>query len=38
MMSRAGLEPLKAAWHDDRLRLWMKGGMLRMMPFSLEFH
>jgi protease-4 len=38
MMSRAGLEPLKAAWRDDRLRVWMKGGMLRMMPFSMEFH
>jgi len=37
MMSRAGLEPLKAAWRDDRLRVWMRGGMLRMMPFSLEF-
>ena len=38
LMSRAGLEPLKAAWHDDRLRVWMKGGMLRMMPFAIEFH
>jgi protease-4 len=37
MLSRAGLEPLRAAWHDDRLRLWMRGGMLRMMPFSIEF-
>jgi protease-4 len=35
--ARSGLEPLKAAWRDDRLRVWMKGGMLRMMPFSLEF-
>ncbi len=38
MLSRTGLEPLKAAWRDDRLRVWMRGGMLRMMPFSLEFH
>jgi protease-4 len=38
MMSRAGLEPLRAAWHDDRLRVWRKGGMLRMMPFSIEIH
>jgi protease-4 len=38
MLSRAGLEPLRAAWHDDRLRVWMKGGMLRMMPFSIEIH
>lgn len=37
LISRSGLEPLKAAWHDDRLRVWMKGGMLRMMPFALEF-
>ncbi len=38
MMSRAGLEPLRAAWHNDRLRVWMKGGMLRMMPFSIDIH
>jgi protease-4 len=37
MLSRTGLEPLRAAWHDDRLRVWMRGGMLRMMPYSLEF-
>jgi protease-4 len=37
MLSRAGLEPLRAALHDDRLRVWLRGGMLRMMPFSLEF-
>jgi protease-4 len=36
MLSRAGLEPLRAAWRDDRLRVWMRGGMLRMMPFSIE--
>ncbi|HKD06300.1 MAG TPA: signal peptide peptidase SppA [Bryobacteraceae bacterium] len=37
MLSKAGLESLRAAWHDDRLRVWMRGGMLRMMPFSIEF-
>jgi protease IV len=37
MLSRAGLEPLRAAWHDDGLRVWMRGGMLRMMPFAIEF-
>jgi protease-4 len=37
MMSRAGLESLRAAWRDDRLRVWMRGGMLRMLPFSLDF-
>jgi len=35
--SRAGLEPLRAALHDSRLRVWIHGGMLRMMPFSVEF-
>jgi len=37
MLSRTGLEPLRVAWHDDRLRVWMRGGMLRMMPFAIEF-
>ena len=37
MLSRAGLEPLRAAWKDTRLRVWMKGGMLRMMPFAISF-
>jgi protease-4 len=36
MLSRAGMESVRAAWHDDRLRVWMRGGMLRMMPFSIE--
>jgi len=36
-LSKVGLESARAAWHDDRLRVWMRGGMLRMMPFSLEF-
>jgi hypothetical protein len=35
MLARAGLEPLRAALHDSRLRVWMHGGMMRMMPFSL---
>jgi len=37
MLSKAGLEPLRAVLHDDRLRLWMRGGMLRMMPYAIEF-
>jgi protease-4 len=37
MLSKAGLEPLRAVIHDDRLRLWMRGGMLRMMPYAIEF-
>ncbi len=38
LAARAGIEPLRAALHDNRLRAWMHGGMLRMMPFSFEFH
>ena len=37
MLSRAGLDPLRAAWKDARLRVWIKGGMLRMMPFAISF-
>jgi protease-4 len=36
--SRVGLESVRAALRDSRMRVWMRGGMLRMMPFSLEFH
>ena len=38
MLSRTGLEPIRAALRDSRLRLWMRGGMMRMMPFALEFN
>jgi len=37
VLSRAGLEPLRAALRDSRLRVWMRGGMMRMMPFAMEF-
>jgi protease-4 len=37
LLSRTGLEPLRAAWRDDRLRVFMRGGMLRMMPFAIDF-
>lgn len=37
LMSRMAPEPLKAAWRDDRLRVFIHGGMLRMMPFAMEF-
>jgi len=37
LLGRTGLEPLRAAWRDERLRVWMRGGMLRMMPFSIQF-
>ena len=36
LLSGVGLTPLKTAWHDASLRLWMRGGMLRMMPFSIQ--
>jgi protease-4 len=36
MLSGVGLAPLRAAWHDASLRVWMRGGMLRMMPFSIQ--
>jgi protease-4 len=38
MLSRAGLGQLRAAWRDARLRVWMRGGMLRMMPFAINFN
>jgi protease-4 len=37
-LKAAGLEPLRAAWHDAGMRVWMRGGMLRMMPFTIQFH
>jgi protease-4 len=36
VLSGTGLEPLRAAWHDASLRVWMCGGMLRMMPFTIQ--
>ena len=36
MLSGAGLEGLRTAWHDASLRVWMRGGMLRMMPFTIQ--
>jgi protease-4 len=36
MLSGVGLTPLREAWHDATLRIWMRGGMLRMMPFSIQ--
>ncbi len=37
MLGRAGLDTLRTALHNSSLRVWMHGGMLRMMPFSVEF-
>lgn len=36
LLSGAGLEPVREAWHDSSLRVWMRGGMLQMMPFRVE--
>jgi protease IV len=36
LLSGVGLEPLRAAWHDASLRVWMRGGRLRMMPFTIQ--
>jgi hypothetical protein len=38
VLGRAGLEPVRAALKDPRLRVWMHGGMMRMTPFAFEFH
>lgn len=37
LLGRAGLEPLRAALRDSYLKVWMRGGMMRMIPFSVEF-
>lgn len=37
MLSGIGLAPIRAAWHDASLRVWMRGGMLSMMPFTIQF-
>lgn len=36
VLSGAGLAPLRAAWHDASLRVWMRGGMLRMLPYTIR--
>ena len=38
LLSGVGFEDLRTALKDARLRVWTKGGMLKMMPFSLDFH
>ena len=37
LLTGVGLDELKTALKDARLRVWTKGGMLKMMPFALEF-
>lgn len=36
VFSGVGLEPLRTAWQDASLRVWMRGGRLRMMPFTIR--
>jgi len=37
MLSAAGMEGVRGAWRDASLRVWMRGGMLRMRPFAIDF-
>ena len=36
LLSGVGLSPVRAAWHDASLRVWMRGGMIRMLPFTIR--
>ncbi len=36
VFSGVGLGPVGEAWHNAGLRVWMRGGMLRMMPYSIQ--
>ncbi len=38
IQTQPGLESLRSAWNDAGLRVWMRGGMIRMMPFTIQFH
>ena len=37
MAAASGIEPWNRILRDSRMRVWMRGGMLRMMPFSISF-
>jgi protease IV len=37
LLSGVGLEPMRNAWHDASLRVWIRGGMLQMLPFTIQF-
>jgi protease-4 len=37
LLSVTGMEPIRNAWRDASLRIWMRGGMLRMLPFTIQF-
>lgn len=36
LLSGVGLAPIRAAWHDASLRVWMRGGMIRMLPYTIR--
>jgi protease-4 len=36
LLSAVGLGPIRTAWHDASLRVWMRGGMIRMLPFTIQ--
>ncbi len=36
LLSGVGFGPLQQAWRNASLRVWMRGGMLRMMPYSIQ--
>ncbi|MDP9054494.1 MAG: signal peptide peptidase SppA [Acidobacteriota bacterium] len=36
ILSAVGLGAVRTAWRDASLRVWMRGGRLRMMPFSIQ--
>src|SRR6185312_1299 len=36
VLSGVGLGPVREAWRNASLRVWMRGGMLRMMPYSIQ--
>jgi protease-4 len=37
ILRASGLDPVATAWRDASLRVWMKGGMLRMTPLKFGF-
>jgi protease IV len=38
LLTSVGLGAIRTAWRDASLRVWIRGGKLRMMPFSIQIH
>jgi protease IV len=38
LLTTVGLGAIRTAWRDASLRVWIRGGKLRMMPFSIQIH